>query len=47
MAETQPDFVGQASSHLLMEAYRRYLDMHTKTPQQRYIDLISRCHEDI
>lgn len=47
MAESHPDFVGQTSSHLLVEAYRRYLDLHTKTPRQRYIDLISRCHEDI
>lgn len=47
MAEAHPDFVGRTSSHLLVEAYRRYLDLHTKTPKQRYVDLISRCHEDI
>lgn len=47
MTERHPDFVGHASSHILVAAYRRYLDVHTKTPKQRYVDLISRCHEDI
>lgn len=47
MAETHPDFVGQTSAHLLVEAYRRYIDLHTKSPKERYIELICRCHEDI
>lgn len=47
MAEKHPDFIAHASMHLLEAAYRRYLDVHTLTPKQRYIGLITRCHEDI
>lgn len=47
MTEKYPDFVGHASSQLLVEAYRRYLDLHAKTPRERYLNLISRCNEDI
>lgn len=47
MAEKYPDFVGQASPLLLVEAYRRYLDLHTKTPLERYVELTSRCNDDV
>ncbi len=47
MAERYPDFVWQTSAQLLVEAYNRYLDLHTKPPKQRYIELISHCNEDI
>lgn len=36
-----------ATSVLLDEAYRRYLDFYSKTPSERYRDLIVRCPEDI
>lgn len=42
-----PGFIGHAASVLLIEAYRRYLDLHSKTPRERYVDLITRCHCDI
>lgn len=42
MAEHDPDFVKNTSIVLLEEAYRRYLDMHSKTPAERYILLKNR-----
>ena len=47
MAETHPDFMAHTSAQLLVEAYRRYLDLHTNSPKQRYIELISHCQKDI
>jgi len=41
------DFISQASSALLIEAYRRYIDLHSKTPQERYIELCTHCHSEV
>ncbi len=40
--ECHPDFVAKASSLLLHEAYRRYLDIHVMTPAERYEALVAR-----
>lgn len=45
--ECNPAFMRDASSILLQEAYRRYLDMHTMTPAERYAVLCDRFKEDI
>lgn len=42
LREQNPGFVADASSNLLQEAYRRYLDMLAKTPAERYNTLVSR-----
>lgn len=41
------DFVADASSHILHEAYTRYLDVLVKTPAERYRELMARCPHDI
>ena len=41
---THPEFSASTSQILLVEAYRRYLDLHTKTPKERYVELFSRSH---
>lgn len=45
--ECNPAFMRNASSILLQEAYRRYLDMHTMTAAERYAMLCERFKEDI
>lgn len=47
MVEHHADFIAHLSSVLLLEAYRRYIDLHSKTPQERYVALIMRCHNDL
>lgn len=47
MADRHPDFMGSTSSVLLIGAYRRYLDLHTKTPKERYLELLDQCHDDL
>lgn len=47
MERHYPGFIGHAASVLLIEAYRRYLDLHSKTPRERYVDLITSCHGDV
>lgn len=42
ICERNPGFVADASSNLLLEAYRRYLDMLVKTPAERYRELVKR-----
>lgn len=42
LRERDPDFVADASSTLLQEAYCRYLDLLVKTPAERYKDLVGR-----
>lgn len=46
MAQSE-DFVAQASSLVLHEAYSRYLDVLIKTPTERYRELMSRCPNEI
>jgi len=41
------DLNSEVSSVLLLEVYRRYLDLHTKTPKERYMELFSRCHGNL
>lgn len=41
MQTNRPDFISQASGVMLQEAYRRYLDVLTKTPAERYAILHS------
>ena len=38
-----PDFVAEASSWILLEAYRRYIDILAKTPAERYNELLAHC----
>lgn len=40
--ERNPGFVAEVSSNLLREAYCRYLNMHVKTPTERFQELVSR-----
>ncbi len=40
--EWNTGFVADASSQLLQEAYRRYLDLHVKNPAERYHELVDR-----
>ena len=47
MLRCNPAFISETSSILLQEAYRRYLSIHTLTPQERYKELCSRFHDDI
>ncbi len=42
LAKHDPDFITNTSVVLMEEAYRRYLDMHSKTPTERYILLKKR-----
>ncbi len=41
------DFVADASSLVLHEAYCRYLDVLIKTPTERYRELMARCPNEI
>lgn len=41
LKERLPHFVTEASSRLLHEAYRRYLDCHVKSPSERYHELVT------
>ena len=45
--EQDENFVADASSHVLHEAYSRYLDVLIKTPSERYHELMTRCPGDI
>lgn len=45
--EQGENFVADASSHILHEAYSRYLDVLIKTPTERYRELMARCPGDI
>lgn len=45
--QRHPHFYADVTPVLLMEAYRRYLDVHTKTPKERYVELFSRCHGNL
>lgn len=47
MMKFHSDFIGYVSTILLKEAYRRYLDLHVKTPAERYVELISRSNKDL
>lgn len=47
LRERNPGFVADASSNLLQEAYRRYLDTLVKTPTERYLELVTRYPRDI
>lgn len=40
--ERKSDFIADASSKVLQEAYTRYLDLLVKTPSERYADLANR-----
>lgn len=42
LMERHPGFFADASSNLLQEAYRRYLDMLVKTPTERFQELSTR-----
>ncbi|MDE5720140.1 MAG: Crp/Fnr family transcriptional regulator [Paramuribaculum sp.] len=42
LRERNPDFIADASSNLLQEAYCRYLNMLVKTPTERFHELVSR-----
>lgn len=45
--ERSPHFVTDASSNLLQEAYRRYLDTLVKSPTERFHELVTRYPKDI
>lgn len=47
ISENHPQLISDVSSFLLAEAYRRYIDLHTKTAKERYIELSARCHGDL
>lgn len=42
-----PEFINRTSAVLLQEAYRRLIDLHTKTPTQRYEELLEKYNQDI
>lgn len=46
LMERHPGFFADASSNLLQEAYRRYLDMLVKTPTERFQEL-STCYPGV
>lgn len=41
--DNHPDFMTEVSSGLLLEAYKRYIDILAKTPAERYNELLARC----
>lgn len=41
--KSNPEFIAENSTHLLQEAYCRYLALHTLTPAERYSMLQTRC----
>lgn len=47
ISENHTQLISDVSSFLLAEAYRRYIDLHTKTAKERYIELSARCHGDL
>lgn len=47
LKERHPGFVANASSYILQEAYRRYLDTLVKTPTERFHELVTRYPKDI
>lgn len=40
--KSDPEYIGRTAKLLLREAYRRYIDMHRFSPEERYLKLISR-----
>ncbi len=47
MIKANPGFIAETSSVLLLEAYMRYLTMHTMTPLERYKELLPRLRDVI
>ena len=47
LKEHHPGFVAETSSVLLREAYSRYIDLHTLTPEERYNELCKRDKCDL
>lgn len=47
IAAHHAEFNNNVAPILLAEAYRRYLDLHTKTAKERYIELSARCHGEL
>ncbi len=47
MRELDPEFIPHVSLVLLEEAYRRYLDVHSKSPAERYGELCARKGIDL
>lgn len=42
LTSNKPDLIPQISSIVLVEAYSRYLNLHQKTPTERYIEIVKK-----
>ena len=42
LEESDAGYIARTAKQLFKEAYRRYIDMHRFTPEERYLKLIAR-----